>query len=344
MQSSPMSPQLPSPPRWGLGALQRATLVAALAAALFTARTAHADPSDLPPELGYDYGEIETPRTAAFGGGTRAFSNSMEALYNNPANMAATRVYHLGGHVQFWPQANRQSYAAAAVDSIVSRSHLAGGVGLAYTRQDPDGLDRAALDVRLGLAFPFSEKFLIGGTARYYGVTQDGVPGTLDLPPSVASAGLESESIVKSFTFAGGLTLKPAPEIAISILGENLTDPGNGFLPLTLGGGAGFGNQDFTIEADLVADFTTYEQTTLRAMGGVEYLAGDSFPLRVGYRFDEGLDAHAISGGAGYVSREFAFDLTVRQVVTDPQATAVFVGFKYHFESTGIAGGGGSDF
>jgi hypothetical protein len=263
----------------------------------------------------------------------------VEALYTNPANMAATRVYHLGGNVQFWPQANRQSYAAAAVDSIVSRSHLAGGVAVSYTRQDPDGLDRSALDVRLALAFPFSEQFLLGGTARYAAISQAGSPGTLQLPPSSASAGLADEAIVRGFTFAGGLTLKPAPELSFAIVGENLTDPGHGFLPLTLGGGAGYGTPDFTIEADVVADFTTYADTALRAMGGAEYLAGDSYPLRIGYRFDEGLDAHAISGGVGYVSREFSFDLSVRQVVTKPLSTAIFVGFKYHFESTGIGGG-----
>ncbi|HEX2882191.1 MAG TPA: hypothetical protein VHO25_21875, partial [Polyangiaceae bacterium] len=107
----------------------------------------------------------------------------------------------------------------------------------------------------------------------------------------------------------------------------------------TLGGAAGYGTLDFTIEADVVADFTTYADTALRAMGGAEYLVADSYPLRIGYRFDEGLDAHAVSGGVGYVSREFSFDLSLRQVVTKPLSTAIFVGFKYHFESTGIGGG-----
>lgn len=321
-----------------LGATALAT-TALLSAALYS-KGAHAEPSSLPPELGYNYSEIEPPRTASMGGGLRAFSNSVEALYTNPANMAATRIYHLGGNVQFWPQANRQTYSAAAVDSIVSRSHLAGGVAVAYTRQDPDGLDRSALDVRLGLAFPFSEQFLLGGTARYAAISESGSPGTLQLPASSASAGLANDSIVRGFTFSGGLTLKPTPELSFAVVGDNLTDPGHGFLPLTLGGAAGYGTPDFTIEADVVADFTTYEDTALRASGGAEYLAGDSYPLRIGYRFDEGLDAHAVSGGMGYVSREFSFDLGVRQVVTKPMSTAIFVGFKYHFESTGIGGGG----
>src|SRR6185295_15223257 len=81
-----------------------------LAAGLSFGRSLHAEPSRLPPEIGYDYSELETARTAAMGGALRAFSNSLEALQDNPANLAATRVYHMGGMAQFWTGANRQSY------------------------------------------------------------------------------------------------------------------------------------------------------------------------------------------------------------------------------------------
>jgi hypothetical protein len=300
---------------------------------------AHAESSTLPPEIGYNYGENESPRTGALGGAVRAFSNSIDALYGNPANMASSRVYHLGGHAQFWPQASRQTYTLAAVDSLVSQSHLAGGFGVSYTRQDPDGLDRSALDVRLALAYPFSSQFYLGGTARYFAASEEGYPNGQP-PPSYASGGLENENIAKNFTFSGGLTLKPADEFAIAIVGNNLTDPDNGYLPLSLGGGIGYGTQDFTIEADVLSDFTTYDSTKLRAAGGFEFLAGDHFPLRLGYQYDQGQESHSMSGGAGYVSREFAFDVGVRQTVNKPSSTSIFVGFKYHFEATGIGGGG----
>jgi hypothetical protein len=54
-------------PRWTLAAWF------VLAAALLSAPAA-ADRSDLPPEVGYNYGEIETPRIAAMGGAQRAFT------------------------------------------------------------------------------------------------------------------------------------------------------------------------------------------------------------------------------------------------------------------------------
>ncbi len=96
---------------------------------LFVVSPARAEESDLPPEVGWNYGEIETPRTAAMAGALRAYSNAIDALFINPANMAATRVYHLGVLAQIWPEASRQSYGGGAVDSIVSSTRLAGGIG-----------------------------------------------------------------------------------------------------------------------------------------------------------------------------------------------------------------------
>jgi len=296
-----------------------------------------AEPSSLPSEIGYNFSEVELPRTAAMGGALRAFSNSLEALQNNPANLAATRVYHIGGGAQFWTGANRQTYGVSIVDSVVSRSRLAGGVSANWLFQDPDGIDRKGLDARFGLAFPVSDKLLVGASGRYFDLSQEGYPRGRDvLPPSAASSGLDGKSIVKDITFDAGLSIRPAPGLALSLVGQNLTDPGHGFLPLLFGGGVGYGNNQFTIEADLVGDFTTYEDTMLRGMGGVEYLAAGQYPLRLGYRYDAGQSSHALSGGVGYAAREFSFDASLRHVFGDEGLTAFFVGLKYHVESLGL--------
>src|SRR5450432_2619350 len=114
-----------------------AVLVCAAASSLV--RNAHADKSRVPPEVGYNYQEIETPRITATNGATRALSSSTEALFDNPANMSAARVYHLTALAQIWPESRRQSYGGAAVDSIGSSSRLAGGVCATYNTQDTDG-------------------------------------------------------------------------------------------------------------------------------------------------------------------------------------------------------------
>lgn len=294
---------------------------------------ADADPSDLPPEVGFNYGEIETPRIAAMGGAMRAYSNSVSGLFVNPANMAATRVYHLGALAQVWPEANRQSYGAAAVDSIVSSSRLAGGLGGTWNVQDPDGVDRQYTDVRFALAYPFSDEFLLGVGGRYLSLNQS---GRGPLGDSLASSGLRNSAIVDEFSFDAGLTLKPVPEFAIAVVGNNLTNPGHAFLPSSFGGGLGVGTELFTLEADAVWDFTTYDESKVRAMGGGELLLAEHYSVRAGYRYDDGLESHAVSGGLGYLDRAFSVELAVRRVVSGDEATAIVLGFKYHLESSGL--------
>lgn len=312
---------------------------AVLSTLVATAGRAGAEPSSLAPEVGYNYGEIETPRIAAMAGALRAWGSSLEGLFVNPANMSLTRVYHLGAFAQIWPEASRQSYGGGAVDSIVSSTRLAGGLGGTWNRQDPDGVDRTATDLRFALGLPVGERLHFGLGGRYLLLSQDGSPeraAGIGLDPSAASGGLRDSRIVKSVTFDAGATLKASDSFAIGLVGQNLSDPGHAFQPTTFGGGLGFGTPDFTLEADLVADFTTWGSTTARAMAGAEYLAGNQFPLRLGYRYDDGALSHAVSGGIGYLDREFSVDLAIRRVVSGDVATAVVFGFKYHLESAGV--------
>lgn len=309
-------------------------------AAFFCEPESWASPSNLPPQVGYNYGQTETPGIAATAGALRATSNSTSALFINPANMAATRVYHIGAFAQIWPQANRQSYGAAIVDSIVSSAKLAGGLGGSYTRQDPDGVDRTAIDVRFALAYPFSDMFFVGADGRYLSLEEDGYPKSLrQLGPSVASGGLHDDPIVKSITFDAGMTLKPIDHLYLSIVGSNLTDPGNGFLPLTLGGGIGYVADTFSLEGDVLGDFSTYDNTTTRAMAGGGVLVADHFPLKLGYRYDEGAQSHAITGGLGYLDKAYAVELSLQRVVSGDPVTVVVFGFTYHVEATGLTPG-----
>jgi opacity protein-like surface antigen len=306
------------------------------AALLALSTLAHADPAKIPPEVGYNYGQNESPRIAGMGGALRAFSNSTDALFINPANMAASRVYHLAAMAQIWPEASRQTYGAAIVDSIVSASRLAGGLAASWTGQDPSGVDRSAFDVRFALAYPFSDHVFIGATGRYYSLKQSGFPrGLYDLPPSLAASGEHGNAIEETITFDAGMTVKPIPELAFSLVGSNLTNPGNGFLPLMLGGGAAFGTTDFTVEVDALGDFTTYGNTKARAMLGGEYLAADHVPLRLGYRYDQGAESHAVTGGIGYLDTAYSIDLSLQHIVSGTAATAIIIGFTYHVESSG---------
>ena len=107
-------------------------------------------------------------------------------------------------------------------------------------------------------------------------------------------------------------------------------------LPTTLGGGLGFGTRELTVEVDGLADFNSYDRTTGRVMAGGEYLASQQVPLRLGYRYDQGADLHALSAGLGYIGEEFSFEAAVRRTLSDPGATTIVIGLAYFLESTGF--------
>lgn len=307
--------------------------LACAGACFFGTTVVRADPSELPPEVGYNYDEIETGRSAAKNGADRALSSSVSALFQNPANMATARVYHAAALLQVWPEASRQSYGVGAVDSVGSSSRVAGGLGATWSRQDPDGVDRTASDLRFALAYPLSDKLFAGAGGRFMWLSEDG-PGPLGA--SYASSGLEGDKILKNFAFDLGLTLRPGGGFSFALVGNNLNGADSGYQPLTLGGGLGFARDQFGIEADLVADLATWDKTTLRAMLGSEVLLGDHAVVRGGYRFDEGAKSHSASLGLGYIDKAFGADLGVRRILAGDKATAVVFTFTYHVESTGL--------
>jgi opacity protein-like surface antigen len=307
--------------------------IAYAGACFFSSTVVHAEPSSLPPEVGYNYNEIETGRVAAKGGADRALGSSVSALFSNPANMARSRVYHAAALVQIWPEASRQSYGVGAVDSVGSSSRVAGGVGATWTRQDPDGVDRTASDLRFALAYPLSDRVFIGGGGRFMWLTENGQG---PLKPSLASSGLDGGRIVKNFAFDLGLTLRASEGWSLALVGNNLNGADNGFQPLSLGGGIGYVKDNVGFEADMVGDLATWNETRLRAMLGGEVMLGEHAVVRGGYRYDDGARSHAGSLGLGYIDKAFSADLGLRRVLVGDSATTVVLTFTYHVESSGL--------
>ena len=299
--------------------------------------------SSLPPEIGWDYGDVDSGRGTALAGAQRSFSSSYGAMLSNPANMASSRVYHVAALASIWPEANRQTFGAAVVDSSTSSTRLAGGFAAFWTTQDHNGINRLASDLRLALAMPFSEQFRAGVTGRYLSLREDGRTPLGSGAGDLAAGGLHDKSIVRGFGVDVGATLQPSrSNLAISLVGVNLNGAGTGYQPTSVGGGVGWGAQQFTIEGDALADFTTWDKTSMRLMLGGEYLLAEHYPLRAGYRWDSGQQAHAVSAGLGYVSTAFSLEFGARHSFGEYAATAIVFSFAYHVESSGV-GPSGSD-
>ena len=129
----------------------------------------------------------------------------------------------------------------------------------------------------------------------------------------------------------------------MSLVGTGLNGAGNGFQPTVVTAGLGWTNKSLTLEGDAAADFTTSERTTMRLMAGAEYLLGDHYPLRAGYRWDSGLHTHAASAGLGYVSSQFTLEFGARHSFGEYAATALVFSFSYHIESSGVGTTSGGD-
>jgi hypothetical protein len=328
------------------GSTVPATLAAGLCAglALLTPGRAAADPSKLDPNIIYNYGENETPRSAAMGGALRAVGYGTSAQFLNPAALAETRLYHVEALAQGTPETARQVYGGSIVDSVTSR--LCGSFSMLGGLMDGAGINRSFLDARLSLAIPITDRFLIGLGGRYLKLTQSGL-GPFGL--SAVSGGLQDPgggskggkppgrvAMVNAVTWDAGAIVKPTDNLFIAAVGQNLTYTKNGILPMTVGGGIGYGSDIFSLEADAIADIGSWEKPTVRFGAGAEYVAAGLFPIRAGYKFDQGAKLHTISLGTGYVGQIFSIEGAVKRTLASQGETMMVFSIAYHLESSGL--------
>ena len=96
----------------------------------------------------------------------------------------------------------------------------------------------------------------------------------------------------------------------------------------------------FTIEGDQLIDFTTWSQTRGRTMVGGEVFLADRFPVRAGYRYDDGTKTHGVGLGVGYVDKQFSLEIGGRRdVVGEHPATFIGVGLRFFIAGSNSSGG-----
>lgn len=287
-------------------------------------------------------GDIESPRWMAFGGAQTALGSSTTAIYDNPANLASSRVYHFEGLLGFSPEANRQSYGGGIADSSTNQlaarpagtdaaNGLAGGVAGTWSTMDPDGINRQWTDLRLALAYPVLSNLFVGVTGRYLQVNQSVSRGPFGV--DLVSDGTAAEGLASLFTFSAGVTYRPIKQLTLGVVGQNLTYPGTPIAPTTLAGGIGLNLDVFAVEFDTLVDFTTYDTPRSRFMLGTELFLFDRLAIRLGYRIDTGQKTQSISGGLGWIDKHFSVEASVRQdVVADHPNTMLVFGFRYFYD------------
>jgi hypothetical protein len=294
-----------------------------------------ASPSSTTVAEGYDLGNVESPRALGMGGGLAATGASTVGLYQNPANMELTRVYHFEAEGSFSPEARRYDFGGAIVDSANGR--FGGGLGANFGMLDPDGIHRSWTDFRIGLSYQLGDHVALGIAGRYLGVDQNTDEGPFGM--SLISSGTPTKPLGQYLTFDAGLTVTPFEGFHIAVAGHNLSDPQVSLAPTTVVGAIGYDSHVFAVEADVLTDFTTWETTQIRANIGGELFVAEHVPLRLGYRYDQGTDTHALSGGLGYIGRQWSAEYSLRHdLVSDHPATMMSLSLRYFYDSTGTRG------
>ena len=219
------------PPAWG-----------AILALLAVSGRALGDPMSTSPEQAYDLGEVPNPRAVAMGGALNALGVSTTALALNPANMPLARVYHMEALAAYSPEARRQTYGLAIVDSVLNSSHVAGGLGGTWSQFDPDGIHRTWTDVRGALALPLGDYLSFGGTVRWLRAEQ--ALGAGPFGNSLASDGTRG-ALFNAVTFDAGATLSILEGLRIAVGGSQPDQPRDGAGTPHGSGRAGYFDADF---------------------------------------------------------------------------------------------------
>ncbi len=216
-------------------------------------------------------------KSVAMGDGLSGGAEGVSALYSNPAGMAGSLLYsvegsflYLGG-VDTTPQGyNDASFHVAVVDSKTQK--LAAGLGYSFL---PGG-DLGKHELRVGLAYPLVETklfFGVGGSYRF------------------------SDDISDKLSLDLGLMAALHPSFRLGLVSRNLVEAVDRGAERMLGLGFGLGQAGgiFDVEGDIMWVMDR-DNPLVFALGG-EYVAGGAFPVRLGYRSEDG--EHMVSGGIG---------------------------------------------
>ncbi len=312
----------------------------ALGAAVFVtlllpAAQVRAESLSTSPEQAYDLGEVETARSAALGGALDALGVSTTALYLNPANMPLARVYHIEALGEYSPEAKRDTFGLAVVDSVLGKA--AGGLGAMFSRFDPSGIHRVWTDVRGALAMPVGDHLSLGATGRWLHVNQ--AVGSGPFGPSLASDGTSDGPVYNSFTLNLGATVSVVDGLKIGVVGHNLTNPGTALAPTTGSAGIGYSTPTWALEADGLLDFTTWGAARGRLMAGAEVFLADRYALRGGWRYDAGTKISAPSVGLGYIDPTWSVEVAIRRdLVSNHAGTLGVLSLRYFYDALGATG------
>lgn len=261
--------------------------------------------------------DFETARMVGTGLGLRAGAFGTTAVLVNPANLPLSRSYHVEGFVQYIPVEGGVSFGSVVADSSTQRIRA----GVASRGIFGDGEhDYRGNDQRLALGTALSDAIGLGVGVRYLRLrardqTSDGFPSSLEL---------------RRITLDAAVRVSPMEGLHVSVLGYNLIRTKSLLAPTQIGGGVVYQFRSvLQVGGDFLADLTTFDHTTVLYGAAVEAWIAERFPIRAGYRRDEGRKIHALSFGVGFVEARYGIELSLRQELGPYRQSVLLVSARY---------------
>jgi hypothetical protein len=254
----------------------------------------------------------ESARGLALGTGLRASGVSTSALAYSPGAIAAGKLYHLEGNVDYLADPSTVALGGAAIDS--STSQVGAGLALRGFLSGDDGF--GGLDGRLALGLPISDAISIGLLGRY-----------IDIEHKPSGSGADG------FTMDAGLRIVPTQGLQLDLTAQNFIDLDSPYVPTLLNASLAFAaGESLSLGIDVLTDMTSFDNAGVTVGGGIEFLAGQSLPLRAGYMLDVERELHVVSGGLGYTDNQMGLDLSLRQQVSGGDDTRIMGAIRYYVQ------------
>jgi len=255
-----------------------------------------------------------TSRSAGMGEAMTAGVSGTSALWHNPAGISSAIMYSAEAGYYYDSQSGTNGVTANVIDTK-SNPDLGAGLAFTYETASPkDGPGYEAYHVKGGFAIPLVDGLVkMGGGVRY------------------TTASLDGKNVVEALTADAGIMVQPLESLSIGVAGLNLVNGGyEEEMPSLLSIGLALGSlrYGFYLGGDVLFNLSAEvpeEARTWRA--GAEYLAGEAFPLRAGFQYDELVDEKTVTVGAGFRDSATAigFDASYQHNL-DNKAERVFIG------------------
>lgn len=236
--------------------------------------------------------DIEGPRALAMGGAQRASGLSNDAIYLNPAAIAAEKRYTLNLQGEHDFGIGYDTFGASVSDSTAGP--VAGALAFNRVLIGPEGDRRVGNLFSLALAVPLSDFLVIGASGKFLHIAEFGKVHNVATPDV-------------------GLIVR-ASIVTLGFTAYNLIDVKSRELPRQYGFGANFTLiSSLKLEGDLVVDTSTNDKATLSYHAGLQWEVIPLLAVRAGYLEDRILGQRAISGGIGiYIPPGFSIELAYK--------------------------------